>query len=57
MQSESVLGKKCKICGKSLPKLHLSNVCIVCEHEEEMMDSEDMDDSFEQFKKTKKGWK
>ena len=54
---ETVVGRKCKNCGKALPKLHLPDLCIVCEHEEQMMDDEEPTDSFEQFKKVKKGWK
>lgn len=54
---ESLLGKKCIECGKALPKLHVGNICIVCEHEQEMMDSEEESDNFERFTKQKKGWK
>ena len=57
VESETLIPKKCIVCGKALPKLHIGKICIVCEHEEEMMDSDDQDDSFEQFKKVTKGWK
>lgn len=53
--SEEIKAKKCEVCGKALPKIHIGNICIVCLHEIELEDAPD--ESYVRFNKTDKKWK